>query len=60
MKLLDNAVINFCLEFLGKSKGIVFDSVRGMCTEGERIYEGTSFQEKTHIQIPGSANKRIL
>ena len=28
-----------------------FDSVRGMFVEGEELYKGAGFHEKTHVQI---------
>jgi hypothetical protein len=48
---LDCAVINF-LHVARRDAGEgPFDAVRGIFTEGERIYRNSGFRRKTHIQI---------
>lgn len=51
LRNLDCAVINY---FHNARKNIgepAFDTVRGVFTEGERIYPNSGFRRKTHIQI---------
>ena len=48
---LDCAVIEQLHEYLNEEKGKPFDSVRGIFVEGNEIYEGSGFYEKTHAQI---------
>ncbi|MCI9293559.1 MAG: hypothetical protein HFF02_09765 [Erysipelotrichaceae bacterium] len=48
---LDCAVIQQIHDFNSQEKKAMFDSVRGIFTEGEPPYEGSAFKEKTHIQI---------
>jgi hypothetical protein len=51
MRYLDCAVIEYTHSLL-KTKGErPFDSVRAAFIEGDPIYEGAGFNEKTHIQI---------
>lgn len=48
---LDCAVIQQ-IHYYNKSNGLSeFDSVRGIFTEGEAVYEGSAFLEKTHVQL---------
>ncbi len=49
LRPLDRAVIEF-LHATNKEEQD-FDSVRGMFVEGEELYEGAGFHEKTHVQI---------
>lgn len=49
LRPLDRAVIEF-LHDTNRDK-YKFDSVRGMFIEGEELYEGAGFHEKTHVQI---------
>lgn len=48
LRELDCAVINYLHELTSKTP---FDTVRGIFQEGEEIYPGAGFREKTHIQI---------
>ena len=51
LRRLDNAVIER-LHLIVKESGIeAFDTVRGMLREGEPIYAGAGFWERTHVQI---------
>ena len=53
VRKLDCAVINH-LHFLRNQAGMLFpvyDTVRGLFVEGDAIYPGSGFHEKTHIQI---------
>ena len=52
LRYLDCAVINEAL-FLSGESGLYtpFDTVRGLFTEGNPIYPGAGFTEKTHVQI---------
>jgi hypothetical protein len=48
---LDYAVIN-TLHGIRKDSGeSTFDSVKGIFIEGSKIYPGSGFREKTHVQI---------
>ena len=49
LRPLDRAVIEF-LHYINDDTQ-KFDSVRGMFVEGEELYEGAGFHEKTHVQI---------
>jgi hypothetical protein len=49
LRPLDRAVIEFLHATNVKKQE--FDSVRGMFVEGEELYEGAGFHEKTHVQI---------
>ena len=48
---LDCAVINTLHGMLEASGKDSFDTVKGIFTEGDEIYPGAGFREKTHIQI---------
>ena len=48
---LDCAVIQQIHKLTEDSKFKPFDSVRGLFIEGEQIYPGSEFYDKTHIQI---------
>lgn len=48
---LDCAVIEFLHQARGAAKEPAFDTVRGVFTEGERIYANSGFRRKTHIQL---------
>ena len=49
LRPLDRAVIEFL--HATNTPQRQFDSVRGMFVEGEELYEGAGFHEKTHVQI---------
>ena len=55
---LDCAVIRVLHRILRDSNDDTIDTVRGIFTEGDPIYPGSAFLEKTHVQIavvnPGS------
>ena len=48
---LDCAVIKFLHLILENSHAEPIDTVRGIFTEGDPIYTGSKFLEKTHVQI---------
>lgn len=48
---LDCAVIQQIHDFNKMKRKTDFDSVRGVFTEGEAVYPGGQFLEKTHIQL---------
>lgn len=48
---LDCLVIEQLHNIVKKSNGSQFDTVRGMFPEGEALYEGAGFRNKSHIQI---------
>ncbi len=58
-RMLDCAVINYINRLIDSSVEKnpqrtdirKFDSVRGLFLEGESVYDGSAFQEQTHIQI---------
>jgi hypothetical protein len=51
MKFLDCAVVRRLHEVVEDSGSLPIDSVRGIFQEGEPIYPGSAFLEKTHVQI---------
>ena len=51
LRYRDCAVLEFAHKFFEKNEMKPFDSVRAAFVEGERIYPGAGFFEKTHIQI---------
>ena len=51
MRYLDCAVIEYTHSLLKLKGEKPFDSVRAAFIEGEPIYDGAGFNEKTHIQI---------
>lgn len=48
---LDCAVIQQIHYYNKEAKLPEFDSVRGIFTEGQPVYEGSEFLEKTHVQL---------
>lgn len=50
LRFRDRAIIEQAHEMLAQ-QGISIDSVRGVFVEGQPIYQGAGFFEKTHIQI---------
>lgn len=48
---LDCAVIQQIHDFNRQEKKQMFDSVRGIFIEGEPVYSGSEFREKTHVQL---------
>jgi hypothetical protein len=44
----------------GPRKESAFDSVRGLFPEGEELYPGAGFKDRTHIQIAVCNPDRIL
>lgn len=48
---LDCAVIQQIHDYNEVSENIPYDSVRGTFSEGELMYEGSAFRQKTHTQI---------
>jgi hypothetical protein len=51
MKFLDCAVVRRLHEIIEDSGSLPIDSVRGIFQEGNPIYPGSAFLEKTHVQI---------
>jgi hypothetical protein len=51
LRYLDCAVINHLHHMISNQFLEPFDTVRGMFTEGGKLYAGAGFQEKTHTQI---------
>jgi hypothetical protein len=51
MRFLDCAVVRRLHEIIADSGSPPIDSVRGIFQEGNPIYPGSAFLEKTHIQI---------
>jgi len=51
LRYLDCAVIEYTHSFLKTKNELPFDSVRAAFIEGEPIYPGAGFNDKTHIQI---------
>lgn len=51
MKFLDCAVVRRLHEIIEDSGAPCVDSVRGIFQEGNPIYPGSAFLEKTHVQI---------
>lgn len=48
---LDCSVIQQIHDYNAEVKNQDFDSVRGIFTEGEPVYDGSEFLEKTHVQL---------
>ncbi len=48
---LDCAVLNFYLDFLERTKGIRYDSVRCGFVEGDAAFEGSGIREQSHVQL---------
>jgi hypothetical protein len=59
LRKLDCVVINFLHRVRHTSGDQPFDTVRGVFTEGEHIYENSGFRRKTHIQICVRNTERI-
>lgn len=51
LRYLDCAVIEYTHSFLKTKNEPSFDSVRAAFIEGEPIYQGAGFNDKTHIQL---------
>ena len=51
LRKLDCAVINHIHASMRSTNAPLFDTVRGVFIEGNRIYENSGFFKKTHIQI---------
>lgn len=51
LRYLDCAIIEYAHAFLRNKNEPSFDSVRAAFIEGDPIYPGAGFNEKTHIQI---------
>lgn len=51
LRRLDNAVIERLHGMMRENNAERFDTVRGMFREGDAIYPGAGFWEKTHVQI---------
>lgn len=51
LRYLDCAVIQYLHAALAESSATGFDTVRGLFTEGDPLFEGSGFMKKTHAQI---------
>ena len=51
LRYLDCAVIQHLHAALAEAGATGFDTVRGLFTEGEALFEGSGFMKKTHAQI---------
>jgi len=53
LRHLDCAVINWYMSLLDQEaeRGYAYQTIRGVFTEGEPIYEGSGIHRKTHVQI---------
>ena len=51
LRYLDCAVIRFLHKALQERDEPAFDTVRGLFTEGQELYPGSGFHQKTHVQI---------
>lgn len=51
IRLLDCAVIRFLHRVLDEMGAEPFDTVRGAFPEGDKLYPGSGFRERNHIQI---------
>ena len=51
LRNLDCAVIEQLHDYNSEMNERAYDSVRGIFTEGEPVYEGACFLEKTHVQL---------
>jgi hypothetical protein len=60
LRFLDRAVIQFLHEIFADIGEAAFDSVRGLFPEGEELYPGAGFRDRTHIQIAVCNPKLIL
>jgi hypothetical protein len=59
LRYLDCAVINVVHASQAKKGLEPFDTVRGLFTEGDELYQGSGFKKKTHIQIAACRNECI-
>ena len=48
---LDCAVLEQIHDFNRETEKQGYDSVRGIFIEGERVYQGSEFRERTHVQL---------
>ena len=51
LRYLDCMVVNRVHAILDKTGSQPIDTVKGIFTEGDPIYDGAGFMEKTHTQI---------
>ncbi|MGV1787993.1 MULTISPECIES: hypothetical protein [Agrobacterium] len=51
VRRLDCAVINYVHTLVKETGAPEFDTVRGLFPEGDEIYDGARFRERTHTQI---------
>ncbi len=51
LRLLDCAVVNWCLEIIEQEENVTFDTVRCVFSEGVPVFEGSRILQKSHIQI---------
>ena len=51
LRPLDCAVIQLIHKMRKNANYEPYDSVRGVFTEGDKVYPGSAFREKTHIQL---------
>lgn len=51
LRFLDCAVIRTLHQVIQEQKLPPFDSVRGLFTEGDALYPGSGFKQKTHVQL---------
>ena len=59
LRFLDCAVIKHLHLALERENEEKIDTVRGLFMEGERLYPGSSFRKKTHIQVAVRSRKCI-
>ena len=59
LRFLDCAVIKYLHLALEREKKEKIDTVRGLFIEGERLYPGSSFRKKTHIQVAVRSRESI-
>jgi hypothetical protein len=62
-RFLDYAVfrhLHASLTAAGDPKAPPYDPVRGMFTEGDRVYPGSGFRQQTHVQIAVRTDDCIL
>lgn len=60
LRRLDCAVIRFLHRVLEDQEAEPFDSVRGLFAEGEELYSGAGFRDRTHLQIAVCNPTKIL
>lgn len=59
LRFLDCAVVRFLHQALEDQGQVGFDTVRGLFTEGNELFRGSGFREKTHVQIAVRNQQRI-